>query len=95
MYNPSDPIIEPNPGVGGEEDGEEKVTLRKFAQAKQSQEIISAMELIEVTFPSQHNFSICSFAGFRSQDNWKWEVIQERVKIFREVRSKNLGSKSN
>jgi len=43
VYNPTEPDVGPDAGLGGGE----IVTIRKFAEAKQSQEIISAMELIE------------------------------------------------
>ena len=49
VYNPTEPIVGTDPGLGTGNG----VTVRKFAQAKQSQEIISAMELIEVTFQTR------------------------------------------
>ena len=49
VYNPTEPVVGPNAGLHGGE----PVTIRKFAEARQSQEIISAMELIEVSFQTK------------------------------------------
>ena len=50
MYNPTEPVVGHDAGLNN---GGEPGTIRKFAEARQSQEIISAMELIEVSFQTK------------------------------------------
>ena len=92
MYNPTEPVVGPDAGLHGGE----PVTIRKFAEARQSQEIISAMELIEVSFQIKQirKIIIKHFTHFDIHYIKSWILQESDNKIIGNGKSNKKGSKS-